>query len=105
VGSSTPGGTKPIQFVFYVLHQCLQLTDRDGTLLTGVAHAGLDLLAFEWLTPAVALDDHELVQYDALNRAKTLEAALTAAAAVDRAALVTRVGDARFDVATVGTFH
>jgi hypothetical protein len=54
-----------------------------------VTHAGLVLLAFVRLAAPVALDDHQLVQDNALDRAEPLQTALAAATTMDRATLIT----------------
>src|SRR5690348_11517513 len=94
-----------VQFRLDLLDDGFELADGNGPLLAGVLQAGLNLLALEWLAPAVALDHHQLRQHDALDRAEALEAVLAAAPAADGAALIARVGGARFVESAIPTFH
>ncbi len=80
--------TEFIELVLDVFDDSFQFADGNRASLAGEAQSVIDLLAVEGFAAAIALDNHQLRQDDALDRAEALEAALTAAAAVDGAALI-----------------
>jgi len=82
------GAAELEDLVLDIFDQRLELADGDRALLAGQADTLVELLAVEWLAPAIGLDDHQLGENDTLDSAEALQAALAAAAPVDGAALI-----------------